>query len=90
MAHGITESRKLTNSEALSIQCGERQGCYYAENPVNPTITLRNATVAADVPCYANTSRPCFSTILSNLSAMPLGFLAPVSHFSTVLSLVFK
>lgn len=42
------------------------------------------------VCCYARTCKPCFSTIFKSLSAIPLGLLAPVSHFSTVLSLVFK
>ena len=33
---------------------------------------------------------PCFCTTASNLSAAPLGRFAPVSHFSTVLSLVLR
>jgi len=39
---------------------------------------------------YDKTSKPCFWTTASNLSASPLGRLAPVSHFSTVLSLVLR
>ncbi len=39
---------------------------------------------------YPKTPNPCFCTIESSLSAMPLGRLAPVSHFSTVLSLVLR
>ena len=38
----------------------------------------------------ASTFRPCFSTMASNLSAMPLGRLVPASHFWTVDSLVFR
>lgn len=41
-------------------------------------------------PYSANTRNPCFCTTLSSLSAAPLGFLVPASHFSTVLSLVFR
>jgi hypothetical protein len=33
---------------------------------------------------------PCFCTTDNSFNAAPLGFLAPLSHFSTVLSLVFK
>ena len=33
---------------------------------------------------------PCFCTTASSLSAAPLGRFAPVSHFSTVLSLVLR
>jgi hypothetical protein len=39
---------------------------------------------------YARICRPCFWMTVRSLSAMPLGFLAPVSHFSTVLSLVLR
>ncbi len=38
----------------------------------------------------ASTCSPCFWTMESSLSAIPLGRLAPVSHFSMVDSLVFK
>lgn len=39
---------------------------------------------------HVSSSRPCFSTIARSLSAVPLGCFAPVSHFSTVDSLVFR
>ena len=39
---------------------------------------------------HARTFKPCFCTTASNLRAMPLGCFAPVSHFWTVDSLVFK
>ena len=39
---------------------------------------------------YDKTSKPCFSTMESSFSAMPLGCFAPVSHFSTVDSLVLR
>jgi hypothetical protein len=39
---------------------------------------------------YARICRPCFRTSASSFSAIPLGRLAPVSHFSTVLSLVLR
>ena len=39
---------------------------------------------------YVRTCKPCLSIMASSLSAMPLGRLAPVSHFSTVLSLVLR
>ena len=39
---------------------------------------------------YAKTFNPCFWTTDSSLSAMPLGRFAPVSHFWTVDSLVFR
>ncbi len=38
----------------------------------------------------ARTCSPCFWMTISSFSAMPLGRLAPVSHFSTVLSLVLR
>ena len=38
----------------------------------------------------ASIFNPCFCTMVRSLSAMPLGFFAPVSHFSTVDSLVFR
>src|SRR5437868_4860775 len=38
----------------------------------------------------AKAFRPCFCTTESSFSAMPLGFFAPVSHFSIVDSLVFR
>lgn len=39
---------------------------------------------------HARCRKPCFCTRESNLSATPLGFFAPLSHFSTVLSLVLR
>lgn len=39
---------------------------------------------------YARILMPCFSTTLSSFKAMPLGCFAPVSHFSTVDSLVLR
>lgn len=39
---------------------------------------------------YASISIPCFSTMVSSLSAMPLGRLSPASHCLTVDGLVFK
>ena len=41
-------------------------------------------------PFHANISSPCFWIIASNFNAMPLGRLAPDSHFSTVDSLVLR
>ncbi len=38
----------------------------------------------------ARISNPCFCTMLSNLSAMPLGCFSPDSHCFTVEALVFK
>ena len=39
---------------------------------------------------HASIFNPCFSTMSNNLSAMPLGRLAPDSHFSIVDSLVLR
>jgi hypothetical protein len=44
----------------------------------------------ANVLNYVKTSKPCFLTIVRSFSAIPLGRFAPVSHFSTVDSLVFR
>ena len=41
-------------------------------------------------PHHAKTSNPCIRTIASSFKAIPLGRLSPVSHFSTILSLVFR
>jgi hypothetical protein len=38
----------------------------------------------------ASICRPCFWTMVRSLTAMPLGFFTPLSHFSTVDSLVFR
>ena len=39
---------------------------------------------------YSRIFRPCFCTTLSNFNDIPLGRLAPVSHFCTVDTLVFR
>jgi hypothetical protein len=38
----------------------------------------------------ASILRPCFWTMVRSLTAMPLGFFTPLSHFSTVDSLVLR
>ena len=43
---------------------------------------------AAHGSAQSRTDSPCFFTTASILSASPLGRLAPISHFSTVLALV--
>lgn len=39
---------------------------------------------------YARTFNPCFWTTLSSLRDIPLGRFAPLSHFCTVDTLVFR
>ncbi|MDB6102056.1 MAG: hypothetical protein JWO52_2055 [Gammaproteobacteria bacterium] len=56
---------------------GHRWLVYGAHNPIG-VATRREAASG------------CFSTIFKGLSAIPLHLLAPASHFSTVLSRVFK
>ena len=51
---------------------------------------LWNVKIPVETPSHASTCNPCFWTMASSLRAMPLGRLAPVSHFSTVDSLVLR
>ena len=54
------------------------------------SLFARQACLAEICGDHANIFKPCFCTIMSSLIAMPLGRFTPVSHFSTVDSLVLR
>ena len=57
---------------------------------VPPVSILGSGITAKRALTQASTFNPCFSTMSNNLRAMPLGFFAPLSHFSMVDSLVLR
>lgn len=77
-SYGVTELRSYGESYGDSESYGDRVTVTVYFTPKLPTVD------------QASSSSPCFCTIASNFRAIPLGRLAPVSHFSTVDSLVLR
>lgn len=71
----------VVNARHLALTLGVRGGFFHRRDQV-----LAKPAHADQ----ASSCRPCFSTMASSFKAMPLGRLAPVSHFSTVDSLVLR